>query len=342
MHWGDICQLFSAAEIREPPIPLWALELTLDVFVGAWLFFVGASLGSFLNVVVYRLPRGLNLVHPPSRCSSCLHPIRFWDNVPILSWLVLRGKCRDCRAPVSSRYFWIELLMGSVFLAVWLGEVNFTRDLAAPASYFGRQAIGPHQTIPFWLAYATHVLLIATLLGGMLISADGSRVPWTLYVPVLMVAMVLPLIYPEIRRVPAWQYEQVNHWQAGLIDGLLGLGLGAAIAIVGSCWRLWAKKPWPTFAPVALMASLGAVFGWQRLAILNPFILIFYLVGAGVVRGFGRSPAEDRSPDEPQPQVPLSDESPDDFSSLPCDLSHEPNQPARRDAPLSELPPGGE
>src|SRR5687768_10197877 len=89
-----------AADIREPLLPLWALELAADVSLGLWLFCIGASVGSFLNVVVYRLPRGLNLVHPASRCPSCLHPIRLRDNIPILSWLLLGGKCRDCRAPI--------------------------------------------------------------------------------------------------------------------------------------------------------------------------------------------------------------------------------------------------
>src|SRR5262245_5912029 len=120
--------LLAAAQIREPLVPLWAMELAFDVFLGAWLFFVGASVGSFLNVVVYRLPRGINLVYPGSRCPSCLHAIRLRDNIPILSWLVLRGRCRDCRAVVSSRYFWVELLMGSVFLGVWLLEANFAHD----------------------------------------------------------------------------------------------------------------------------------------------------------------------------------------------------------------------
>jgi prepilin signal peptidase PulO-like enzyme (type II secretory pathway) len=169
---------FAAVEFHEPPIPLWVMELSLDVFLGAWLFFVGASVGSFLNVVVYRLPRGLNLVHPPSRCPSCLHAIRLWDNVPILSWLLLGGRCRDCRAPVSSRYFWIELLMGSVFLSIALVEQHLAPQGAD-------QLLRPSQTIPFWLAYVSHVTLVATLITAALIDADGFRTPWRLFVPAI-------------------------------------------------------------------------------------------------------------------------------------------------------------
>jgi leader peptidase (prepilin peptidase) / N-methyltransferase len=69
---------------------------------------LGAAVGSFLNVVVYRLPRGLSLVRPGSRCPSCETPIRPYDNVPVLSWLLLRGRCRSCRAPISVRYPLVE------------------------------------------------------------------------------------------------------------------------------------------------------------------------------------------------------------------------------------------
>jgi leader peptidase (prepilin peptidase) / N-methyltransferase len=69
---------------------------------------LGAAFGSFLNVVAYRLPRGLSLVRPGSRCPACETPIRPYDNVPVLSWLALRGRCRSCRAPISARYPVVE------------------------------------------------------------------------------------------------------------------------------------------------------------------------------------------------------------------------------------------
>ena len=75
----------------------------------------GASIGSFLNVVIYRLPEGLALSKPKSRCPKCLTPIRFRDNVPILSWLVLRGKCRDCSASIAFRYPLIETTVAAIF-----------------------------------------------------------------------------------------------------------------------------------------------------------------------------------------------------------------------------------
>jgi leader peptidase (prepilin peptidase)/N-methyltransferase len=89
---------------------------------------VGAVVGSFLNVVIHRLPRGESLVHPRSRCPSCGTQIAEYDNVPIVSWLVLRGRCRHCGAPISPRYPVVELLTALTFAAVVLVR-GFDNDL---------------------------------------------------------------------------------------------------------------------------------------------------------------------------------------------------------------------
>src|SRR3990170_6426473 len=84
--------------------------------VGAGVF--GSLIGSFLNVVIFRVPAGRSIVSPPSACGSCGAAIRPFDNVPVLSWLVLRGKCRDCRAPISARYPLVELGTALFFAGV--------------------------------------------------------------------------------------------------------------------------------------------------------------------------------------------------------------------------------
>ena len=83
------------------------------------IFALGLAFGSFLNVCIYRLPRDLSVIHPGSACPKCAQPIRFYDNVPILSWLILRGRCRHCKAPISPRYLVVELLTGALFLACY-------------------------------------------------------------------------------------------------------------------------------------------------------------------------------------------------------------------------------
>jgi leader peptidase (prepilin peptidase)/N-methyltransferase len=88
-------------------------------WVAGWVTLVGATVGSFLNVVIARLPAGQSVVRPRSRCPRCQRPIAWYDNLPVLSWLLLRGRCRGCRAPISFRYPVVELLGGAAALAAW-------------------------------------------------------------------------------------------------------------------------------------------------------------------------------------------------------------------------------
>ena len=97
-------------------------DAVFKVFLCPWFIIVGACVGSFLNVLVYRLPRRKSLIHPPSHCPRCNHLIRWHDNLPVVGWFQLRGKCRDCRLPISVRYPCIEglcgILFGSVFILI--------------------------------------------------------------------------------------------------------------------------------------------------------------------------------------------------------------------------------
>ena len=93
--------------------------MTLEWISLIFMFMLGACIGSFLNVVIYRLPRDKSLVSPGSSCPSCSVAIPFYDNIPLLSWLLLRGKCRKCEAKISGRYFVVELLTAIVFAGVF-------------------------------------------------------------------------------------------------------------------------------------------------------------------------------------------------------------------------------
>ncbi|MDB6056504.1 MAG: pilD, partial [Verrucomicrobiales bacterium] len=83
-------------------------------------FFFGSIVGSFLNVCIYRMPLGLSVVSPPSHCPHCKYSIPWYLNVPLLTWVVLQGKCKNCGAPIASRYFLVELLTGVAFMLCWL------------------------------------------------------------------------------------------------------------------------------------------------------------------------------------------------------------------------------
>lgn len=114
----------------------------LRIAVGAWVLFAGAAVGSFLNVVIARVPAGESIVHPRSRCPSCRAPIAWYDNIPVISWLVLRGRCRRCRAPISPRYLAVELIGAAAAFLAWsrhglsvdaLAEFAFVAALVALA-----------------------------------------------------------------------------------------------------------------------------------------------------------------------------------------------------------------
>ena len=92
----------------------------LFAFLTLWLLAFGAVIGSFLNVVVYRLPLRKSLTHPSSHCPACGHPIRWYDNIPVVGWIKLRGKCRDCQRPISVRYPCVEGFCGILFGGVFI------------------------------------------------------------------------------------------------------------------------------------------------------------------------------------------------------------------------------
>ncbi len=94
------------------------------LIVVLFVFTLGASIGSFLNVCIYRLPRRQSLVRPKSRCPRCLVPIRPRDNLPVLGWMVLRGRCRSCSLPISARYPAVEAIVGILFVAAAFAEIQ--------------------------------------------------------------------------------------------------------------------------------------------------------------------------------------------------------------------------
>jgi leader peptidase (prepilin peptidase)/N-methyltransferase len=96
------------------------MDLLPEPFIAVWVLLLGLVLGSFLNVCIYRLPRGLSVVRPGSRCPACESPIRWYQNIPVLSWLLLRGRCASCSARISWRYPLVEALSGATLLGLWL------------------------------------------------------------------------------------------------------------------------------------------------------------------------------------------------------------------------------
>ena len=143
-----------------------------------WIWYIlvfafGSCIGSFLNVVIYRLPRDKSIVTPPSACPGCDKHIAFYDNIPLLSWLVLGGKCRNCKMKISIRYFIVELITALLFVLIF--HLYFTVQVRSlqVAGHTGVMAF----THGGWLMYVGHVLLISALLAASGIDLELWIIP---------------------------------------------------------------------------------------------------------------------------------------------------------------------
>lgn len=151
-------------------------------FVLGGLAVLGLLVGSFLNVVVHRVPAGASLVRPASACPACGHPVRAYDNVPVVSWLVLRGRCRDCGEPISPRYPAVELLTGLVFVLAGLSWGATPYLLAAVAVLAGGVAMVAidleHRRLPFSLTGVVAAFVLGALMLEVLVGSAGPEVSW--------------------------------------------------------------------------------------------------------------------------------------------------------------------
>ena len=216
-------------------------------------FALGLAFGSFLNVCIYRLPREISVVHPRSSCPNCKQPIAFYDNVPILSWLLLRGRCRHCQAPISPRYLVIELLTGLLFLACY---GHFGATLAS-------------------LKYCTLGYLLLGLIftdaetqllpDEMTLSGLGLGLLFSTIVPVNdLVSQILPGLVSLPGADSSWRILSA-------LDSLTGAVVGASFIYGAGAIYLRARGvEGMGFGDVKLMAMVGAFLG-TRLTIFTIF-----------------------------------------------------------------------
>ncbi len=216
------------------------------------IFALGLAFGSFLNVCIYRLPLGLSVVRPGSACTGCKNPIRFYDNIPVLSWLILGGRCRSCSAWITPRYLVVELVMGAFLLFCY---VHFGVSLAMlKCGVFGFLLLG----LVFTDA-ETHLLPDKMTLPGL-----GAGLGFSLLVPVNdLVSQLLPGVFP----IPV--SSDISWRLFSLLDAGLGAAIGASFLYgVGAIYLRWRGVEGMGFGDVKLMAMMGAFLG-LRLTILT-------------------------------------------------------------------------
>ena len=220
-------------------------ELVRDnyFFVTFFLFLFGACVGSFLNVCIARMPEeGMSIIKPGSRCPHCAEPVRWYDNLPILSYIILKGKCRSCRKPISPQYLIVEALTGYLF-------VEYFILFGFSVEYF------------FYLTF-TCLLLVSTW-----VDFKWQIIPDETNFFGMIVAVIASFIWPSL--------HGTDHHLGGLGYAFLGLLVGGGlIYLIGLYGEFRFKKEAMGGGDVKLMAMIGAFLGW-KLAVLTFFLAPF-------------------------------------------------------------------
>lgn len=219
-------------------------------------FLFGLVFGSFLNVVIYRVPRGLSIVKPRSACPNCGALIRAYDNIPVLSWVILRGRCRDCGHPISSRYAIVELMCGFLFVSAFY--------YAAPIT----------STVQLW-TFLKVCIFFFLLLGLIFIDFEHHLLPDVLTIPGVFLGLIFSLQVPVsgVPKLITREFMALG-WppQArSLLDSVVGAAIGALfIYAVGEIYFRVRHVEGMGFGDVKLMGMVGAFLG-AKLALVTIF-----------------------------------------------------------------------
>jgi len=250
---------------------------------------LGLLVGSFLNVVIYRVPIGKSIVTPPSACPRCGNHIKPWDNIPVISWLLLRGRCRHCAEPISIRYPIVELITGLLFAAT---AVKFPLDLDAPAAalicsavvlvaylYFAGISVAlagidlDTHKLPNSIVLPSYIVIAFLLVGSSIIASDYSRLFPAAIGGAAMFAgyFVMALVYPGgmglgdvklagvigiVLGFVGWGSLVVGAFSAFVLGGLFGVALIA--------FRRAGRKSGIPFGPWMLVGAWLGIFIGER------------------------------------------------------------------------------
>lgn len=256
---------------------LLAIENVVDVplpIVAVFAGILGAIIGSFLNVVIHRVPREQSIVFPNSACPSCHEPLRAYDNIPILSYLVLRGRCRACRNPISIRYPMVEALTALLFVAVAL------RD-------------GPSFPLPFDLAFGAALIALIFIDAEHMILPNAITFPGIVFAVLTRIALPYlagPQVFDDLPGLIA-RLPQLPVWSVSLIGAAIGaLVGGGSLWLMGFLWEKLRGVEAMGLGDVKMMFMAGAYLGW-RLAVLTIFFGVFTgsIAGLAVMAKRGRN-----------------------------------------------------
>jgi leader peptidase (prepilin peptidase)/N-methyltransferase len=282
----------------------------LSVAVWIWvtaIFLLGAAVGSFLNACACRLPYEKSVLWPGSHCFRCLQPIRWYDNLPLVSYWVLRGRCRRCGQTFSARYFLVELFVGLAFAGLFYLEI-FRNVMNVPLlrpDHLGWQIEWGVIPLRAWVLFGCHATLMSFLIVASLCDLEHLEIPLSVTVTGTLVGLALstafPWPYPEDRWAPtplerhfhekaglppqppagvqAWPVWQplpswlpAGSWRLGLVNGLAGAVAGSLMLRgVRFLFSVGRGIEGIGLGDADVMMMAGAFLGWQ------PVVIAFFL-----------------------------------------------------------------
>lgn len=251
------------------------MQLWMELLTAAWFFYLGAAVGSFSNVVAWRMPRGIPFSASVSRCPNCGKAISFFDNVPIFGWLWLRGRCRHCRWPIPVRYFLVEVAYGAIFLFL------YDLDLRIPhkSGEFPWPWIDEPRAIGRFLYQATLMSLLGIC---WLVRFQGDAVPQRLWWFGVVFGLGSVAVFPSLNSsgIP-W-----NGWvPPSLLDSLSGLSAGA---IYDVCMTWMAIPPRREKRPSGSLCELSLAGGFVGILPIFGVLAVIGLIATAHFRGWSR------------------------------------------------------
>ncbi len=297
------------------------LDSFMVEFLLLMLFVLGTVVGSLLNVCIYRIPLEKSILWPGSRCGHCLQPIRWYDNVPLVSYLLLRGRCRMCGTKYSARYFLVELLTGISFAGLfYLAVVADVHGLDPKKLQQNLMARGDLPSWQAWVVFGHHAVLVCFLMVAAFSDLDHREIPLSVTVTGTLIGLTAAVLWPwpwpytpaeALAKVPpaqAWWALLANqspkeglypwpfwgplpawfapggNWQTGLVTGLAGLLVGTLmLRLIRFLFGLGLGIEALGLGDADLMMMGGAFLGWQ------PVVVAFFVgVFVGLIFGIGQ------------------------------------------------------
>jgi len=237
------------------------------ILIQLWVFGLGLVVGSFLNVCIHRIPEGISIVWPASKCAYCSKRIVWYDNIPVLSYLFLRGKCRHCQRKISAQYPIVEFLTGIVFLLLFRSVLMVSSGTTC--------------------VYVFFIVFCCLLIVGSFVDLRLHIIPNEITYTGLILAPIASILCVGLHDLSGslrFFVDSGNQWAASLLASLIGIFVsGGLIFLCGVFGKLVFRKDAMGFGDVKLMGVIGGFLGW-KLAVATFFLAPFFGLLFGLPR----------------------------------------------------------